>query len=126
MVGVASLASVQHEFDDRVFAGTGQPRNGADGIALTEKVKDAGAIFGGQLVHEVTMPHHAYPVKHERQFKYLYSRKPVASLFSLPRSRTLLLSLALRSPCIERERPILGMSGTCPRVCLQYFDRQPS
>ena len=32
-------------------SGAGHPRNGANGVSFAEKVKDAGAVVSGQLVH---------------------------------------------------------------------------
>lgn len=47
----SSMPDIAQQFDDCIFARPGQPRNGADRTALTEKVKDAGTIFAAELVH---------------------------------------------------------------------------
>ena len=51
MEGHASLASVNQQLDDRVLAGTRQPRHGADGIALAQQVQDLGAGLAVQYFH---------------------------------------------------------------------------
>ena len=51
MVGPTHLAGVDQKFGDGILARARDAGNGADRLAFAEKVEDAGAIFGGQLVH---------------------------------------------------------------------------
>jgi len=69
VIGRARLPSVDKEFRDRVLARARKARDGADRLAFAEKVKDAGALFCGQLVHEFKMTYFSDLVKHIGHFK---------------------------------------------------------
>lgn len=47
----AHLASVHQKLGDSVLARAGQTRDGADRLAFAEKMDDAGAVGGRELVH---------------------------------------------------------------------------
>lgn len=51
VVGRARLAGIFQELGDRVLAGAGNASDRADRATLAEKVQDARAVFGRELVH---------------------------------------------------------------------------
>lgn len=51
MEGHARLARIDHQLRDRDLARPGQVRDGADTVALAQKVKDTSAFGGIELVH---------------------------------------------------------------------------